>query len=54
MMEELPANVVKRVMDTATTETRAIINQYLHYPENSATSNSFRSSMRALSSFMFF
>ena len=38
MMEELPANVVKRVMRTATPETRAIINQYLHYPENSAGS----------------
>lgn len=38
MMEELPANVVKRVMRTATAETRAIINQYLHYPENSAGS----------------
>ena len=36
MMEELPANVVKRVMRTATPETRALINQYLHYPENSA------------------
>ena len=38
MMEELPANVVKRVMRTATPETRALINQYLHYPENSAGS----------------
>ena len=36
MMEELPANVVKRVMRTATHETRTLINQYLHYPENSA------------------
>ncbi|MBO5556091.1 MAG: magnesium transporter [Oscillospiraceae bacterium] len=36
MMEELPANVVKRVMRTATPETRNLINQYLHYPENSA------------------
>jgi len=36
MMEELPANVVKRVMYIATPETRALINQYLHYPENSA------------------
>ncbi|MBQ9250666.1 MAG: magnesium transporter [Oscillospiraceae bacterium] len=36
MMEELPANVVKRVMRTATPETRALINQYLHYPDNSA------------------
>ena len=38
MMEELPANVVKRVMRTATPETRNIINQYLNYPENSAGS----------------
>ena len=37
-MEELPANVVKRVMRTATPETRKLINQYLHYPENSAGS----------------
>lgn len=36
MMEELPANVVKRAMRTATPETRALINQYLRYPENSA------------------
>ncbi len=38
MMEELPANVVKRVMRTATPATRKLINQYLHYPENSAGS----------------
>ena len=38
MMEELPANVVHRVMRTATPETRNLINQYLHYPENSAGS----------------
>ena len=38
MMEELPANVVKRVMHAATPETRDLINQYLHYPENSAGS----------------
>ena len=38
MMEELPANVVHRVMRTATPETRELINQYLHYPENSAGS----------------
>ena len=38
MMEELPANVVKRVMLTATPETRRLINQYLNYPENSAGS----------------
>lgn len=38
MMEELPANVVKRVMRTATPETRRLINQYLNYTENSAGS----------------
>jgi magnesium transporter len=38
MMEELPANVVKRVMRTATPATRTLINQYLKYPENSAGS----------------
>lgn len=38
MMEELPANVVKRVMRTATPETRNLINQFLKYPENSAGS----------------
>ena len=38
MMEELPANVVKRVMRTADAETRALINKYLKYPENSAGS----------------
>ena len=38
IMEELPANVVKRVMRTATPETRNLINQYLKYPENSAGS----------------
>ena len=38
LMEELPANVVKRVMRAATPETRTLINQYLKYPENSAGS----------------
>ena len=38
MMEELPANVVKRVMRTAKPATRNLINQYLKYPENSAGS----------------
>ena len=38
MMEELPANVVKRVMRTATPDTRNLINQYLNYPDNSAGS----------------
>lgn len=38
LLEELPANVVKRVMRTATSETRKLINQYLEYPDNSAGS----------------
>ena len=38
MMEELPANVVKRAMRTATPATRNLINQYLRYPEKSAGS----------------
>ena len=38
MMEELPANVVKRVMRAATPQTRALINQYLNYPDDSAGS----------------
>ena len=38
MLEELPANVVKRVMRSATPQTRNLINQYMHFPENSAGS----------------
>ncbi len=38
MLEELPANVVKRVMRAATPQTRSLINQYMHFPENSAGS----------------
>ena len=38
MMEEMPANVVKRIMRAATPGTRSLINQYLRYPENSAGS----------------
>ena len=38
MMEELPANVVKRVMRAARPETRNLINQYLRYPDYSAGS----------------
>lgn len=38
LMEEMPANVVKRVMRTATPQTRNLINQYLRYPDNSAGS----------------
>jgi magnesium transporter len=38
MLEELPASVVRRVLENATPETRATINQFLNYPENSAGS----------------
>ena len=38
MIEELPANVVARVMKAATAETRKEINKFLAYPENSAGS----------------
>ena len=38
MLEELPANVVKRVLKNATPATRTLINQFLKYPENSAGS----------------
>lgn len=38
MLEELPANVVKRVLKNATPATRSLINQFLQYPENSAGS----------------
>ncbi len=38
MIEELPANVVAKVMKAATAETRAEINKFLSYPENSAGS----------------
>ena len=38
MMEELPANIVKRVMRNATPATRNLINQYLQYPDDSAGS----------------
>lgn len=38
MVEELPANVVGRVMRNASTENRSLINQYLNYPDDSAGS----------------
>lgn len=38
MLEELPANIVKRVLQQATPATRAQINEFLKYPENSAGS----------------
>ncbi len=38
MIEELPANVVAKIMRAATPETREEINKFLLYPENSAGS----------------
>ena len=38
MLEELPANVVKRGLKNARPDTRRLINQYLNYPENSVGS----------------
>ena len=38
MLEELPANMVKRILQVAKPDTRAIINKFLSYPENSAGS----------------
>lgn len=37
-LEELPANVVKKVLKNTDEDTRKIINQFLNYPENSAGS----------------
>lgn len=38
MLEELPANMVKRILKAAKPETRALINKFLSYPEDSAGS----------------
>lgn len=38
LVEELPANVVRRVMQNSSRENRSLINQYLKYPEDSAGS----------------
>ena len=38
MLEEMPASVVKKILKNATPETRAELNRYLAYPENSAGS----------------
>lgn len=38
MLEELPANLVNRILDTVTPSDRALINQLLNYPEDSAGS----------------
>lgn len=37
-LEEVPANVVRRVLAKADSETRCLINRFLKYPENSAGS----------------
>ncbi len=37
-LEEMPANVVKKVLRNADESTRKLINQFLNYPENSAGS----------------
>ena len=37
-LEEMPANVVKKVLSNADENTRKVINQFLNYPENSAGS----------------
>ena len=37
-LEEMPANVVKRILQLATAQTRAEINRFLAYPEDSAGS----------------
>ena len=38
MLEELPANVVKRVLKNASPDTRKLINQFLNYPDSSVGS----------------
>lgn len=38
MLEELPANLVKRILDTVSASDRTMINQLLNYPEDSAGS----------------
>lgn len=38
MLEELPATIVKRVLQNSSSDTRKLINQFLNYPENSAGS----------------
>ncbi len=38
LLEELPANLVNRILDTVSTADRALINQLLNYPEDSAGS----------------
>lgn len=37
-LEELPANVVRKILESTSAETRNLINQFLNYPEDSAGS----------------
>ncbi|NLV85595.1 MAG: magnesium transporter [Clostridiales bacterium] len=38
MLEELPANMVRKVLKNTKPETRSLVNEFLQYPENSAGS----------------
>jgi magnesium transporter len=38
ILEEMPANVVKRILKNSNTHTRTTINEILKYPQNSAGS----------------
>lgn len=38
LLEDMPANVVKRILQSATPDTRGLINQFLKYPADSAGS----------------
>ncbi len=38
LVEEMPANVVKRLMSNSSAQNRSLINEYLQYPEDSAGS----------------
>ena len=38
LLEELPANLVNRILDTVSPSDRTLINQLLNYPEDSAGS----------------
>lgn len=38
IVEDMPANMVKRILKNATAETRGLINQFLNYPESTAGS----------------
>ena len=40
LLEELPANLVNRILDTVSPSDRTLINQLLNYPEDSASASS--------------